>query len=196
MTPATSPSVMSRIAAPVERTSRISSSWRGRSRMQTVMSSTSQPRARQRAHAFGRRHVQRHGVGRKTRPDRQLVHVDIGRVQERAARRHRDHRQRVRHVLGGQRRALERVERDIHRRAVSGAHFLADEEHRRLVAFPFADHHDALDIQHVQLVAHRVDGGLVGGLLVAAADVIGRGQCRGLGHAGESQREHAVVEFG
>jgi len=49
ITPATSPSVISRIAAPVERTSAISSSWRGRSRMHTVMSSSRQPRARARA---------------------------------------------------------------------------------------------------------------------------------------------------
>ena len=38
--PATSPSVMSRIRAPASRTSAISFSWRGRSRMHTVMSDT------------------------------------------------------------------------------------------------------------------------------------------------------------
>ena len=45
MAPATSPSVMSRIRAPVLRTSAMSSSWRGRSRMTTVRSRTEVPLA-------------------------------------------------------------------------------------------------------------------------------------------------------
>ncbi len=49
MTPATSPSVISRIEAPVERTSAIIASWRGRSRMQQVMSLAATPLALARA---------------------------------------------------------------------------------------------------------------------------------------------------
>ncbi|OIQ70649.1 hypothetical protein GALL_477340 [mine drainage metagenome] len=45
ITPATSPSVISRIAAPVARTSAINASWRGRSRIHTVMSDAAQPLA-------------------------------------------------------------------------------------------------------------------------------------------------------
>ena len=45
MAPATSPSVMRRIRAPVARTSAISVSWRGRSRMTTVRSRTEAPLA-------------------------------------------------------------------------------------------------------------------------------------------------------
>ena len=48
--------------------------------------------------------------------------------------------------------------------------------------------------------AHRVDGGLVGGLLVAHADEARRRQGGGLGHAHELQGEVAVgaggAEFG
>ena len=49
MAPATSPSVMRRMRAPVERTSAIRSSWRGRSRMTAVRSRTGRPSASERA---------------------------------------------------------------------------------------------------------------------------------------------------
>ena len=42
----------------------------------------------------------------------------------------------------------------------------------------------------------RVDGGLVGGLLVAAADPAGGGERGGLGHAHELEREVAVGTLG
>ena len=78
--------------------------------------------------------------------------------------------------------------------AVAGADLLADVEHRRLVALALADDHDALDVEQVELRAHRVDRGLVGGLLVAAADQLRRRDRRGLGDPGEAQRQHAVGE--
>ncbi|OIQ70650.1 hypothetical protein GALL_477350 [mine drainage metagenome] len=116
-------------------------------------------------------------------------------MQQRAAWRHRDHGQRIRHILGSQRGAFERVERDIHRRALAGADLLTDEQHRRLVALSLADHHDAVDIQQVQLLAHRVDSGLIGGLLIAAPDHARRGQRRRLRHTRETQRQHAIVKL-
>ena len=51
-------------------------------------------------------------------------------------------------------------------------------EHRRLVALALADHHRAVDRQPVELAPHGVDGGLVGGDLVAAAAQPRRGDRR------------------
>ncbi len=195
MTPATSPSGISRMRAPVARISAISASWRGRSSTQTMMPLAAVPFARASLlDALGRGHVETDDVLGISGPDGELVHVDVGRVQHRAARPHRDHRQRVRHVLGGQGRALERVERDVDAGAFSGADLLADVEHRRLVALALADHHDALDVEQVELGAHRVDRRLIGRLLVALAHELRRRDRGRLRHAGEAQRQHAVGE--
>jgi hypothetical protein len=70
-------------------------------------------------------------------------------VQHRAARAHGDDGQRVGHVLGGQRGAFQRVERDVDLGAVAVADLLADVEHRRLVALAFADDDDALDVERL-----------------------------------------------
>jgi hypothetical protein len=70
-------------------------------------------------------------------------------MQHRAARPHGDDGQRVGHVLGGQRRAFQRVERDIDLGAVAIADLLADIEHRRFVALAFADDDDALDVERL-----------------------------------------------
>ena len=81
------------------------------------------------------------------------------------------------------------------RRAIAGAHLFADEQHWRLVALALADHHDACDVQKIQLVAHGVDGGLIGGLFIAAPDQTGRGQRRRLGHTGKAQGQKTVLKF-
>ena len=72
------------------------------------------------------------------------------------------------------------------------ADLLAVVEHRRLVLLPLADHDDAVHRDRVEDEAHRVDRGLVGGDLVAAADPAGGGQGGGLGDAHELEREVAV----
>ena len=54
--------------------------------------------------------------------------------------------------------------------AAAGADLLADVEHRRLVALALADHHRAVDVEHVERLAHGVDRRLVGRVLVAVAD--------------------------
>ena len=64
------------------------------------------------------------------------------------------------------------IERDINGRAAS-ADLLADEQHRRLVALALADHDGALDRHLVQLAAHGVDGGLVGGLNMSSMTDMG-----------------------
>ena len=72
------------------------------------------------------------------------------------------------------------------------ADLLAVGQHRRLVLLALADHDDAVHVDGVEHGVHAVDGGLVGGLLVAAPDVAAGGQRGGLGHAHELEREVAV----
>ena len=124
--------------------------------------------------------------------DRDLVHVDVGRIEQRAAFRHRHGGDRARHVLGAQRRALERIDGDVDLRAVAAADLLADEQHRRLVALALADHDRAVDRQPVQLAPHGVDRRLVGGLLVAAPAPLRGGDRGALGDAHDLEREDAV----
>jgi hypothetical protein len=122
-----------------------------------------------------------------------LVHVDGGTGEEhRPALGESDHRNRVRLALRRQAGPLERVDRDIHRRAVAVADLLAVEEHRRLVLLALADHDDALHRDGVEDRAHAVDRGLVGGLLVAPADPPARAERGGLRHPDELEREVAV----
>jgi hypothetical protein len=127
------------------------------------------------------------------RPAGHLLHVDArAGVEHRALLRQRDDRQRVRHALGGQRRALERVDGDVDggRRAV--ADLLAVVEHGRLVLLALADDDDAVHLHGVEDQPHRVDGGAVGGVLVAHADPARGGQGGRLGDADELEREVAV----
>ncbi len=122
-----------------------------------------------------------------------LLHVDArAGVEHRAALGERDHGQRVGHAERAQARALERVDGDVDLRAAAVADLLAVGEHRRLVLLALADHHDAVHVDRVQHGVHAVDGGLVGGLLVAAADPARGGQRGGLGDAHELEREVAV----
>ena len=72
------------------------------------------------------------------------------------------------------------------------ADLLADIEHRRLVALALADDDGAVDVEAVERRAHGVDGGLVGGLLVAAAHQPRGGHGRRLGDAHRLQRQVAV----
>ena len=124
--------------------------------------------------------------------DRDLVHIGVGRVQERAAFRRREHGHRVRHGFRGERRAFQRIERDVDRRAFARADLLADIEHGGFVSFALADHDDAVDIENVEFLAHRVDRGLVGLLLVAAAHPERRHDSRAFRYARHLQRQHSV----
>ena len=193
MTPATSPSPISRIAAPVARTASISLAWRGRSRMQAVISDTGTPLALARLRdVFGRRGVDVDDAVGIAGADGDLVHVDVGREQQAALLGDRDDGERVGQVLGADRRAFERIERDVDLRALAGADLLADIEHRRLVALALADHDRALDGEAVELRAHGVDRDLVGGLLVAAPAQPGGGDGGALGDAHEFQGQDPV----
>ncbi len=82
--------------------------------MQTTRSETSRlGRLGERGEVLGRRVVEvDHAVGQSA-ADRDLVHVDVGRVEEAALLRHRDDGQRVGQPLGGDRGAFQRIERDV-----------------------------------------------------------------------------------
>ena len=149
---------------------------------------------REDADALGGGHVEIDDAGREARADGELFHIDVGGVQHRAAGAHRHHGQRVRHGLGGQRRALERVEGDVDLLAPAVADLLADIEHRRLVALALADDDDAAYVEHVELLAHRLDGDVIGRLLVAAADQPRRRDRGRLGDPGEPEAEHPVLK--
>ena len=65
------------------------------------------------------------------------------------------------------------------------ADLLAVEQHRRLVLLPLSDHDDAVHRHRLEHRPHRVDGRLVGALLVAAADHPRGRERRRLGDAHE-----------
>ena len=113
-------------------------------------------------------------------PDGDLLHVGVGRVQQRALGTEREHRERVRLTVRGEVRALERVDGDVDLLAAL-ADLLADEEHRGLVALAFADDDRAGDVDVVERRAHALDGGVVGRVLVALAHPAAGGQRCGLG---------------
>ena len=114
MTPAMSPSGMSCTAAPAPRTPAISSACRGRSRMQAVISDTGTPLAFASATTLSPAGASRStSAWRVAGADGDLVHVHVGRVQQAAALRHGEHGERVRHRLGADGRALERIDGDV-----------------------------------------------------------------------------------
>ena len=93
MAPATSPSVISRMRAPVERTSSIRSAWRGRSRITAVTSRTDSPLASATARMLSVGRLLQADLAGGLRPHRQLLHVDArARIEHGAALAHGDHR--------------------------------------------------------------------------------------------------------
>ena len=103
--------------------------------------------------------------------DRDLLHVDRRAGEEhRAALGDRDDGDRAGLAERGEPRPLERVDRDVDLGPFAVPDLLAVVEHRRLVLLALADDDDAAHRDAVEDVPHRVDRGLVGGLLLAAAD--------------------------
>src|SRR5439155_4814306 len=72
------------------------------------------------------------------------------------------------------------------------ADLLADVEHRRFVALAFADHDGAADVDVVERLPHRGDGGLVCGVLVAAPHPAGAREAGGFGNADEIEANVAI----
>jgi hypothetical protein len=148
----------------------------------------------ERMDVVGHRIAQIEQPRRVSRPDRQLVHVGVGGVQEPALFRDRQHRERVGAGLGGDRCAFERVERDIDlgSGADGAADLLADIQHRRFVALALADDDGAVEVELVQRVAHRLDRSGIGGMLVAAADLLSRRDRCIFGHPDHFEDENPV----
>ena len=91
-----SPSPMSLIRAPASRTSAMRSSWRGRSRMTTVMSRTRRPSASAIRPRFSVGALADVDLARDDRPDAQLLHVRVRGVGQAAGLRRREDRDRAR----------------------------------------------------------------------------------------------------
>ena len=126
------------------------------------------------------------------RANRELVHIDVGRVQEAALFRRRQHGERVRPGLGGNRGALERIKRDVDLGAFAHADLFADEQHRGFVALALADHHGAIDVEVVEGLAHRRHGRRVSRLFITPPDQLRRRNRGGFGNAHHLQHQHAL----
>ena len=193
MAPATSPSEMRRMRAPVARTSATRASWRGRSRITAVRSRTGRPRASERACRFS--------VGRAADvagalgpwPHGELLHVDAGTgVEHGAPLGHGDDGQGAATALGGQRRAVDGVDRDVGQRGRAVTDLLPVEEHRRVVLLALADDHDAVHRHAGQDGPHGLDRRPVGTELVAPAHPSARRHGGGLGDPDEVHGEVPV----
>jgi hypothetical protein len=124
--------------------------------------------------------------------DGDLLHVHVGRVEQRPAFGHGHRRDCARHVLGAERGAFERINGDVDPGPVLVADRFADEQHGRFVALALPDHDRAVDGKLVELAPHGVDRGLIGCLLVATAGQSRRRHRRPLGHPHELERENAL----
>ncbi len=124
----------------------------------------------------------------------QLVHIDVGRIEQPAFLRDGQHGQCIRPGLGGDGGALQRVERNVDPWPLAdrAADLLADIEHWRFVAFAFADHDGAVHVKIVEGQPHGFDRGGVGGFFVTAPDQPGSGDRCCFGHADHLQNQHPV----
>jgi hypothetical protein len=117
----------------------------------------------------------------------ELVHVvPRARRPQLALAGHADRRQRAGQLVRAEVGALDRIDGDVKARARVGADLLAVEEHRRVVLLTFADDDDPAARDVAEHVAHRLRGGAVGCLAVAAAGPVPRGDRR---HANGGQRQ-------
>ncbi|CEG08157.1 hypothetical protein BN961_01571 [Afipia felis] len=146
------------------------------------------------ADVLGRRRVEVDHVLGVTGPHSDLLHINVGRIEKRAAFGHRHGGDRTRHALGAQRRTFQRIDRDVDFRPELGADLLTDEQHRGFVALALADHDRALDWNLVQLAAHRIDRCLIGGLLVAMSAQARRRHRGTLRHAHDFQCQDALKQ--
>ena len=195
--PATSPSEMSLIRAPVARTSSMSSLVArpvedddgdvGRALVLGLGDAAM-------FSATGQRDVD--DVGGVGAGD-QLLHVEDGaRVVHRAAVGDGHARRWRWSGRWPQPRAVDRVDRDVAVRAGAVTDVLAVEEHGRVVLLALADDDHAVHRHGADQGAHGVDGRAVGAVLVAAADPAAAGQRRRLGDADQLQRQVAVRLLG
>ena len=132
--------------------------------------------------------------------DDQLLHVEVGGVQQAPFVRRGEHGQRVVIARAAQIRAFERIDRDIHLRqrpvlpAVGAPlpHLLADIQHRRLVALAFADDDGAVDRDGIERAPHGADSRFVGLVAIALAHGVASADRRLFDDAEEFEREVGI----
>ncbi len=173
------------------------SACRGRSKIVTLTSSGRTPFAFATARTFSSGDAVTSIGVRSLGAGRDLLHVDgLAGEEHRAAGRQGDHRQCVGLRDRGQRGAVDRVDRDVDAGPIAVADLFAVEEHRGFVLLALADHDRAVHRDGVDHQTHRVDGGLVGGDLVAVADPSSGGEGSGLGDTSEFHGEVAIGSLG
>ena len=151
-------------------------------------------RARDRAEIVLDRRVQIYRMLRRGTDD-ELLHVEIGRVQQAAPLGRGQHGNRVRRARRAQVRPLERIDRDVNCRiaplatfrVVGQADLLADIQHRRLVPLSLADDNRAVDRHPVHLAAHGFHRDLIGFVTVPLSHRVRAGNGRLLDDAEEIQ---------
>src|SRR5581483_7589937 len=126
--------------------------------------------------------------------DDELVHVDIGCVQQAALFGSGEDGDRSRRTGRAEVRAFERIDGDIDFRIdlafrPAASQRLADVEHRCLVALSFADDDRAAHLEPVELFAHRLDCNLIRILPLAVTHRPRRGDGRFLCNAEKSDLE-------
>ena len=138
------------------------------------------------------RRVEVDGVPRR-RPDDDLLHVAVGRVQQAALVRRGQHGDGAGRAGGAEVGALERIDGDVDLEVVGATapDLLADEQHRRLVALALADDDRAAHGQRVHRLAHRLDGDVVGVLAFALPHRARRSDRGVLGRRAGTSRDSA-----
>ena len=141
--------------------------------------------------------VQVDDTRRIARSDGHLVHVYVGRIEQAALLGNRQHRERVGTGLRRDRRAFQRIKRDVDPGAgANGAsNFFADIEHRGFIALALPDDDGSIKIEFVERTAHRIDRRCIRRLLIAAPDQFRRGDCSGFGDTHHLQHKNAVEGF-
>src|ERR1700752_1625277 len=134
-------------------------------------------------------------------PNYNLVHVDIGCIQQTTPF---GGSQNCNRVVGAKRaevRALERIDGYINLRTrfsnlltntKAAAYFFANVEHRRFVTFAFANHHAPAHGHSVHYFPHCFDSYVIRKLSITLTHGSGGSYCRGFGYAQEIQRQLAL----
>ena len=122
-----------------------------------------------------------------------LLHVEevLG-VVHGAAVGHGDDAQCVLASGSGQARSIDRVDRDVAVWPLPVPDLLAVEEHRGFVLFALADDNNTGEVDRGEELAHGVDGGAVGSVLVTTPDERRRPNGSGLGCAHQLHSEVSV----
>ena len=103
-------------------------------------------------------------------PDNELVHVkDSFGIEHGTARSNCNNADSAAGTVGGQTRAVDRIDSDVDRSVSAGAEVLAVEKHRSFIFLAFTDDNNAVHVDGVEHVAHRVDSSAISCVFVSAA---------------------------